>query len=120
MGDLLKAEYRRFLNTCIWSIEGWNACWASEKTLRQWTIANVLSIALALYLDLTGAERALIVVAGLLILAAELINTAVETTVNYLSPDLHPLAKKAKDAGSAAVAMTAIAALMAWVLVLFG
>lgn len=120
MREILLAEYRRFLNTCIWSLDGWRACWASEKTLRQWTVINGLSVILAFVLDLTPGERALIIALGLLVLAAELMNTAVETTVDYLSRDLHPLAKKAKDAGSAAVAMTAIAAGVAWVVLLAG
>ena len=71
----LQAEARRLANTVIWSWDGWRAAWATEKTLRQWTMANVLSAALAFSLDLTPAERALILALGLLILAAELINT---------------------------------------------
>ncbi len=102
--NMLRAEARRFWNTCVWSWQGWTAAWASEKTLRQWTLVNILSAALAFWLDLTPAERALILALGLLVLAAELLNTAIEETVNYLSTDRHPLAKKAKDCGSAGVA----------------
>lgn len=120
MRSILMAEYRRFLNTCIWSLAGWKACWTSEKTLRQWTVVNGFSIALALYLDLSGLERGVIIALGLLVLAVELMNTAMETAIDYISRDLHPLAKKAKDAGSAAVAMTAFAALFAWIFILFG
>lgn len=120
MRDWLKAEGRRLANTCIWSWQGWRAAWASEKTLRQWTLANLLSAALALWLPLGVAERALILALGLLLLAAELMNTAVETVVNHLSPEQHPLARKAKDCASAAVALTALAAGLAWVVVLTG
>jgi len=116
----LKAEARRFANTCIWSWQGWTAAWASEKTLRQWTLVNVLSAAAALTLPLGVAERALILALGLLLLAAELMNTAVETVVNHLSPQRHPLAGKAKDCASAAVALTALAGGLAWVVVLWG
>jgi diacylglycerol kinase (ATP) len=118
--NILKAEARRFWNTVVWSWAGWSAAWASEKTLRQWTIVNILSAALAFWLDLTAAERALILALGLLILAAELLNTAVEETVNYISTDRHPLAKKAKDCGSAGVALTALAGGVAWVVILIG
>lgn len=116
----LAAEGRRFANTCRWSWAGWRAAWASEKTLRQWTLANVLSAALALWLPLSAGERALILALGLLVLAAELMNTAIETVVNQLSPDWHPLAGKAKDCGSAAVALTALAAGVAWVCLIAG
>ncbi len=116
----MAAEARRFANTCIWSWAGWRAAWASERTLRQWTLANVLSAAAALALPLSAGERGLILALGLLVLAAELMNTAVETVVNQLSPEWHPLAGKAKDCGSAAVALTAIAAGVAWVCLLWG
>ncbi|WP_103257961.1 diacylglycerol kinase [Tabrizicola aquatica] len=120
MGDMLRAEARRLANTVIWSWAGFRAAWATEKTLRQWTLANVLSASLALTLDLSPAERALILALGLLVLAAELINTAIEEVVDHISPGLDPRAKKAKDCGSACVALTALAAGVAWAVVLVG
>lgn len=120
MQNWLAAEGRRLANTVIWSLAGWRAAWASEKTLRQWTLANVLSAAAALWLPLSAGERALILALGLLVLAAELMNTAVETVVNHLSPHHHPLAGKAKDCASAGVALTALATGLAWVCLLAG
>lgn len=120
MRDALRAEARRFANTVIWSWAGFRAAWATEKTLRQWTLANVLSAALAFTLDLAPGERALILALGLLILAAELINTAIEVLVDMVSPGLDPRAKKAKDCGSACVALAVVAAGVAWGVVLLG
>lgn len=114
------AEGRRFAWTCIWSWRGWCAAWASEKTLRQWTLANVVSAALAFWLPLSPGQRALILALGLLLLATELMNTALETVVNLVSPDQHPLAAKAKDCGSAAVALAAFAGGVAWAVLLWG
>ncbi len=120
MFDIVKSEAHRLKMTVVWSLQGWAAAWASEKTLRQWSLANALSIALALVLDLTSVERALIIGFGLLILVAELLNTAIEETVNRISYVDHPLSKKAKDVGSAAVAVTALTAGVIWVIVLIG
>lgn len=120
MKHLLTAELRRFANTVIWSWAGWRAAWASEKSLRQWTLVNVVSATLALGLDLSTTERALILALGLLVLAAELMNTGLEEVVNYISRDTNPHAKKAKDCGSAAVALTAIAGGVAWLVILIG
>jgi diacylglycerol kinase (ATP) len=120
---MLKAvtgELGRIKNTFVWSWDGWSAAWASEKSLRQWSLVNALSVGLALYVDLTAAERALIVALGMLILAAELANTAIEEAVNYISEEQHPLARKAKDCGSAFVAVTALAGGVAWVILLIG
>lgn len=113
-------EVLRIRNTFMWSLEGWLETWRGEKSLRQWTLVNVLSILLSLVVEMTSAERALIYALGLLVLAAELINTAVEHSVDYISEEQHPMAKKAKDAASACVAMTALAGGVAWVVVLVG
>jgi diacylglycerol kinase (ATP) len=120
MRNMLTAELRRVANTVIWSWDGWRAAWATEKTLRQWSVVNVLSATLAFTLDLTPAERGLILALGLMLLAAELMNTGLEEVVDYLSRDTDPRAKKAKDCGSAAVALTAIAGGVAWAVVLTG
>jgi diacylglycerol kinase (ATP) len=116
----LKAEIARLGNTAKWSWQGWAAAWATEKSLRQWSLVNVASAVLAFSMDLTSAERALILALGMLVLAAELLNTAIEEAVDYMSTDPHPRARKAKDCGSAAVAVTALAAGMVWVVVLIG
>lgn len=71
-------------------------------------------------IDLTGGERALILALGILVLAAELMNTAVERTVDYISTEQHDLARRAKDLASATVAVTAIAAGVAWLAILVG
>lgn len=120
MRDRIRSEARRISNTVIWSWQGFSAAWATEKTLRQWTLVNVASAALAFSLDLSAAERALILALGLLVLAAEVMNTAIEEVVDYLSTAPDPRAKKAKDCGSAAVALTALSGGVAWVVILFG
>ena len=116
----LKAELHRLGNTLRWSWNGWRIAWATQKSLRQWSLANLLSAALAFALPLEPVERALILALGLLVLAAELINTAIETVVDYISTDTHPLAARAKDCGSATVALTALATAVAWVVLLWG
>ena len=120
MLGMLKAESHRIWMTIVWSWQGWAAAWASEKSLRQWTLANVISAGLALMLDFSAVERAMIIGFGLLILAAELLNTGIEEAVNRISTDENPLSKKAKDAGSAGVAVTAITAGLVWLILLIG
>lgn len=115
---MLKREWERFSNRVIWSWAGWLDCWRNEPSLHQWIWANVVSVTAVLLIDVDMLARALIIALGLLILAAELMNTAVERAVDYISTEQHPLAGQAKDAASAAVAMTAIAAGAAWVVIL--
>ena len=75
---------------------------------------------LAILLPLTGGERAVILMGGIMVLAAECMNTAIERVVDDISEAQRPRAKQAKDAGSAAVAVTAVAVGVAWVAILFG
>mgnify|MGYP006374696927 FL=1 len=120
MLSILRTEAVRFASTVRWWIAGWSAAWASEKSLRQWTAVNALSAALAFSVAMTPGERALILALGLLVLAAELLNTAIEEAIDYISTEQHPMARKAKDCGSAGVALAALAGGVAWVVVLVG
>lgn len=116
----LMSEVRRIGWTTVWSWRGCRAAWATEKSFRQWALANVLSALAAFALPLEPGERALILALGLLVLAAELANTAIETIVDHILPDPHPAAARAKDCGSATVALAALAAGVAWAVLLWG
>ncbi|RME17001.1 MAG: diacylglycerol kinase [Alphaproteobacteria bacterium] len=119
MRGFLRREWRRFVDRCVWSWAGWRETWASEPSLRFWAaIVGVSSLA-ALALPLSFAERAVILPLGVLVLAAELMNTAVERAVDFVSTERHDLARRAKDAASGAVALTAIAGGLGWAVVLW-
>jgi len=111
---------KRLKYRCIWSWEGTVATWREEHSFRSWVWANLISGLAAMLLPLETSERALILALGILVLAAELLNTGLENAVDRISKEQHPLAKKAKDAGSAGVAVTAIAAGVAWGVILIG
>ena len=65
------------------------------------------------------AERALILGGGVMVLAVEMLNSAIERAVDYTSKETHPLAKQAKDMASAAVAISAIAVGVMWLVLLY-
>ena len=100
----LRREWLLFKYRVLWSWAGWLHCWRTEPSLHMWFWINVVSAIFVFWLDLAGLERALILALGLLILAAELMNTGIERAIDYISRDDHPLAEQAKDAASAAVA----------------
>lgn len=120
MLQVLSAEFGRLGRNAILSWQGFRAAWASEKSVRQWVWANAASAGLAFTLDLTGGERAILLALGLLVLVTELLNTAIEAVVDLASPERHPLAGRAKDFGSAAVVVAALAAGVAWAAILIG
>ena len=114
----LADEARRLMRTAGYSLDGWRHAWREEKSLRQWAGVNLVSwVALVLLRPPLWAV-ALVFFAGVLLLVAELINSAIEAAVDYVSTERHPLAKAAKDAGSAAVAVLAIGFAGVWVLTL--
>jgi diacylglycerol kinase (ATP) len=113
-------QIERIRQRAVWSWEGFVHVARTEGSLHQWIWANVASALLALVLPLTGAERAVILMGGIMVLAAECMNTAIERVVDDISEAERPRAKQAKDAGSAAVAVTAVAVGVAWVTILLG
>lgn len=115
----VRREWRRFVNRAVWSWAGWRDAWAHEPSLRFWSTIVAISSLAALLLPLSFAERTVILPLGVLVLAMELMNTAVERTIDYISTERHPMAERAKDAASAAVALTAIAGGVGWVVILW-
>ncbi len=110
---------RRLKLRLIWSWTGCVHAWRHEHSFRTWVWANLVSGGVALWLPLTSGERGLILALGLLVLAFELLNTAVERAVDYVSEDQHPMAAAAKDCGSGAVFLSSLAAGSAWLVVLW-
>jgi len=115
-----KTGLRRILNATRYSLEGLAAAARHEDAFRQELMLVVVFAPLGLWLGKTGVERALLVGCLLLVLIVELLNSAVEATVDRLSLDQHPLAKRAKDLGSAAVMLSLLLAGVTWLLVLLG
>ncbi len=107
-------EWQKIKQRAAWSWQGWAHVWRTEESLQQWIWANVVSIAFALYLPLTGGERAVVLMGGIFVLAVECLNTAIERVVDDISTDHRDRAGQAKDAGSAAVAIFAIGVALAW------
>ena len=90
----------------------------NEAAFRQELALACVVIPLGLWLVRTGVERALLAAPMLLVLVVELLNSAVEATVDRIGPERHVLAGLAKDIGSAAVLMSFILMGIVWLLVL--
>ncbi|BBL70125.1 diacylglycerol kinase [Methylogaea oryzae] len=90
----------------------------SEEAFRLEVLLVAPLLPLALWLTDDGLRRAMLIGSLLLILIVELLNSAVEATVDRVSLERHPLAKVAKDMGSAAVALAMLNAAVTWALLL--
>ena len=96
------------------------AAWRDEWAFRVEVVTFVLLAPLAVWAGRTGVERALLIGSLFLVLMAELVNSGIEATIDRIGPDHHPLSKKAKDVGSAAVLVALANAAAIWVLILAG
>lgn len=115
-----KTGLRRVWNAFHYSLAGLRAAYRHEDAFRQEIWLAALMVPLALWLGDTGVERAMMVASVLLVLVVELLNSAIEATVDRISLESHRLAKRAKDIGSAAVMIALINVGLVWGLVLLG
>ncbi len=109
----------RLRNALLYSLAGLRAAFAHEEAFRQEALAAIVLIPLALFLGNSAPARALMIGSVLLVLIVELINSAIEATVDRVSLERHHLAKRAKDVGSAAVMLALINAAVVWILLIF-
>ena len=110
----------RLLRAVRSSAYGLAGAFREEAAFRQELAFAVLVIPLGLWLGHSGVERALLIGPVLLILIVELINSAIEATVDRIGFERHALAGLAKDIGSAAVFMSFVLLVTVWLLVLVG
>jgi diacylglycerol kinase (ATP) len=115
-----KTGLRRVWNAFHYSLAGLAAAYRHEDAFRQESLLAAVLVPLALFLPVAGIGKALMVASVLLVIIVELINSAVEATVDRISLENHLLAKRAKDIGSAAVLIALLNVLVVWLLVLVG
>lgn len=82
----------------------------TQRNFRIHLAVAAIVTALSLYVNLSWTEWSILIVCIILVLFAEMINTALEAVVDLASPNIHPLAKIAKDVTAGAVLVVAIGA----------
>ena len=96
------------------SVDGLASAFRTEAAFRQEVFAAVVLVPVACLVPVTLLERALLVARVLLVMLVELLNSSIEAAIDRISLDVHPLSKRAKDTGSAAVLLAVITALVVW------
>ena len=115
-----KTGVRRVLNALRYSMDGLRAAYTGEDAFRQEILLAAVLIPLALWLPVSGLGKELMIASVLLVLAVELINSAIEAVVDRVSLDRHALSKRAKDLGSAAVLLALVNVAAVWGCVIYG
>lgn len=110
--------WRRLVNAFGYSMKGLKACFALEEAFRQEVFALIPLVPLALWLGETPVERAMLVGSLLIVPIVELLNSAIEASVDRVGMERHELSGRAKDIASAAVFVSVAFAWAIWGLIL--
>jgi diacylglycerol kinase (ATP) len=110
----------RILRALASSLRGLKGAYREEAAFRQELALALIVIPLGLWLGHGATERVLLTAPVVLILIVELLNSAIEATVDRIGFERHALAGLAKDIGSAAVLMSFVLLVMVWLLVFLG
>ena len=101
------------------TVAGLRWAFRNEEAVRLEIVGLIFFIPLAVWLGQSAVERALLIGSLFLVLIVELINSAIEATIDRIGTERHSLSGAAKDLGSAAVFVALINAATTWLLILF-
>ena len=110
--EIKKKGFKRFLASISYSVQGLFYAYRYEQSLWIHAPCSIFAIALGIIFQIKLSEWAIVFIALGIILGMELINTAIEATVDLITLEIHPLAKIAKDCGSAASFIMSFVALV--------
>ncbi len=114
-----KSGLGRILPAMGYAIAGIKAAWRHEHAFRQEMVMVIILTITALALPISAFQKMFLIALLVFVLIVELINSAIEAVVDRVSLERHPLAKNAKDMGSAAVMLSIFMCGACWIVVLF-
>ncbi len=114
-----KRGLERLLAACQYSVAGLRAAWHWEESFRQELLLTLALLPVALWLGEDPFQRALLIGVWLLVLIVELLNSAVEATVDRIGLEHDPVAGRAKDMASAAVLFAILLATLIWMAIIW-
>jgi diacylglycerol kinase len=107
----------RLFKSFGYAFQGIRHALRTQANLRIHFVISIAVIVAGLWLQISPIEWALIIVTIMIVLSAELFNTAIEAAIDRASPEHHPLAKVAKDTAAGAVLISAIGAVIIGILI---
>ena len=113
-----KYSLKRLIKSFKYAFAGIFKAYKSEQNLVVHTIMAILVLILSFYLKVTNIEFCILILVIGLVLVMEMINTSIEYTVDMAMPNVHPLAKIAKDVASGAVLISAFVSIVVGLIIL--
>ena len=114
MGNGTNKGFKRLVNAFYYSLAGFKAAWKNEEAFRQEIMVGIIVVPAGIFMGKTGIQRAILILSYLIIPLVELLNTAVEATVDRVGMEKHELSGRAKDLGSASVFLSICIAVIVW------
>ena len=114
MRQFFVTSISKIKSATYYSIQGLKTTFQNEFAFRLELLIALIAAPVALFLGKTPVERALLICCLFLIFIAELLNSAIEMTLDRIDLSWHELTRKGKDLASAAVFVTIINALVVW------
>lgn len=108
----------RLFRSFGYALDGLRYAFRTQANLRIHIAISLIVIGIGLGVQLDPIEWAVLIVTMMIVLSAELVNTAIEATLDRVSVEQHPLAKVAKDTAAGAVLLSAIGAVLIGLLIL--
>jgi diacylglycerol kinase (ATP) len=105
---------QRIWKACIYSRDGLIAAIKSEAAFRQELVLFIIALPVLYVIPLSLEAKLLLLMAHLIVLIVEILNSAIEAAVDLSTPEYSQLAKKAKDMGSAAVFLSLLLTTSLW------
>lgn len=112
-------KVRNIIDSFNYAVTGILQAMKTEKNLRFQYITAIAVIVLSLFFDFSRLEFLILLVTIALVLITEMLNTAIEKTIDIITRDYHPLAKIAKDVAAGAVLISAVNAIVVGYLLFF-
>ena len=98
-----KSDHPGFRKSFLFAIQGFRTAVVTERNIKVMLAVGALAVVAGLVLQIDLLSWAIILLCCAVVIMAELFNTAIETVVDLVSPEFHPLAGRAKDIAAAAV-----------------
>ena len=114
----LRSGFSRVWHAAGFSLSGLRAGWG-ETAFRQEALAAIVLLPAAFWLGRGWVETALLAGSVLILMAVELLNTAIEACIDRIGPEWHDLSKRAEDMGSAAVLLALLLCAGVWAAALY-
>jgi len=108
----------RIWHAFLYSLSGLRIAFKNEIAFRQELFAFVILTVIAIILPVSSTMKILLIVSIISVMIVELLNSAIETIVNKISPEYSDSAKQAKDMSSSAVFLAIVCATIIWIYVL--